>query len=250
MTSREKPKWKALHRGLDDIVRRDASLTSRLLGRVKPLAREPLDLPTDENSADGEPPEAVISPMPREGASSQASQNLPAPVVRTQSQTVTPLVSRKATSALEKPTEKQPASQQPLLVSDSSRTNSHSDKSPPATEKSGVISFKEFVSRWGFFLKSGNRIGKMRICEVLYNNTYAIGKETYFTSYEKLSKLAGLEKKQCAINIKQLEDLGFVERLNIYNTATRQGTEFKLHLAQISPQSRKSPRYHHYDEDV
>jgi hypothetical protein len=44
MTGREKPKRKALHRGLDDIVNRDASLTSKLLGRVKPPAREPLEV--------------------------------------------------------------------------------------------------------------------------------------------------------------------------------------------------------------
>ncbi len=250
MTSREKPKRKALHRGLDDIVRRDASLTSRLLGRVKPIAREPLDLPTDENTADGTPPEAAVSPFSRQESSPQAVQNQPASAVRSQSQAVTPLVSRKAASAPETIVEKQSASQPPLLIGDSSRTSPRGDKNPPAPEKRGGIQFEEFVSRWGFFLRSGNRIGKMRICEVLYNNTYAVGKETYFTSYEKLAKLAGLEKKQCAINIKQLVDLGFVERLNIYNTATRQGTEFKLHLAQLPPQTRKSPRYHHYDEDI
>src|ERR1700748_1212964 len=51
MTGGEKPKRKALHRGLDDIVNRDASLTSKLLGRVKPPSREPLEAqPADEES--------------------------------------------------------------------------------------------------------------------------------------------------------------------------------------------------------
>lgn len=144
---------------------------------------------------------------------------------------------------------KQSASQQPQLTIRSSHADSRGDNVLPEPEKIRVISFKEFVEQWSFFLKSGHRTGKQRVCEVLYNNTYAVGKETYFTSYEKLAKLAGLEKKQCAINIKQLEDLGFVERLNIYNTATRQGTEFRLHLTQLPLQVRKTPHYHHYDED-
>lgn len=246
MTGREKPKRKALHRGLDDIVRRDASLTSRLLGRVKPTAREPLDLPSpDENTTDTSSSEEPKLSVLQEQVSSSPLQS--APAIKMQTEPVTPLVSRRTAIAPEQSAHAEAAALQPhLLVTNSSKT---SDISSTTSEISPVISFKEFVARWKFFLKSGNRTGKLRICEVLYSNTYVIGKETYFTSYEKLSKLAGLEKKQCAINVKQLEDLGFVERLNIYNTATRQGTEFKLHLSQLPPQSRKSPRYHHYDKE-
>jgi hypothetical protein len=246
MTGREKPKRKALHRGLDDIVRRDASLTSRLLGRVKPVAREPLNLPSPEENFTDDTPLGESPSVSHEEVSSSPHQ--PVSVPRKRTETVTPLVSRRTVIAPEKRANAQtPASQPQHLVGGSSRT---SDKPSPTLEKSPVISFKEFVVRWSFFLKSGNRTGKLRICEIIYNNTYAIGKETYFTSYEKLGKLAGLEKKQCAINVKQLEDLGFIERPNIYNTAKKQGTEFKLHLSQLPPQSRKSPRYHHYDEDI
>ena len=100
-------------------------------------------------------------------------------------------------------------------------------------------------------LKSEGRTGKLRICEALYQNTYAKGEETFFTSYEKLARLTSLEKKQCAINVKQLEALGFVERLNIFNTATKQGTQFRLHLDPLPPGARKkSPRRYYYDEDL
>ncbi len=252
MTGREKPKRKALHRGLDDIVRRDASLTSRLLGRVKPIAREQIDLPPSSESATDVPlHEEVTQLTVSQESNSQPPQRLSSPVERTPSQTVTPLVSRKTPSTTGKSADiNQTASPQPNLTSRSVQADPHRGNALHITENIRVISYKEFVDLWGFFLKSGNRTGKMRICEVLYNNTYAVGKETYFTSYEKLAKLAGLEKKQCAINVRQLEDLGFVERLNIYNTATRQGTEFKLHLAQLPAQARKSPRFHHYDEDI
>lgn len=226
MTGREKPKRKALHRGLDDIVNRDASLTSKLLGRVKPPAREPLEMPPAEDASDAQDTGRV------EDIRAAAAQPRARPLT-TEPATVHRLEAARSQGA-------------PARESDASR-----EVAPPKSAAGGAVpAFAEFVARWGFVLRSGGRAGKLRICEVLYNNTYAIGKDTFFTSYEKLAKLAGLEKKQCAINVKQLESLGFIERRNIYNTATRQGTEFKLHLDQLPPAARKVPRYHYYDEDL
>jgi hypothetical protein len=228
MTGREKPKRKALHRGLDDIVNRDASLTSKLLGRVKSPAREPLEVPAgDDVDASGEerPAGRAVGERPPEAAQvRQRAQAEPATVHRLESpRAEAPAQPREAAGVREVVTAVTPARAMP---------------------------FEEFVSRWGFVLRSGGRAGKLRICEVLYNNTYAVGRETFFTSYEKLARLAGLEKKQCAINVKQLESLGFIERLNIYNTATKQGTDFKLHLEQLPPNARRAPRHHYYDEDL
>lgn len=223
MTGREKPKRKALHRGLDDIVNRDASLTSKLLGRVKPPAREPLPAPSEGDAPDDE------------GAGGAAAEARPAEAVRPR-----PRV------------QAEPATVHRL---EPARAEAPARPAAPARDRevaaaAAPLSFEEFVSRWEFILRSGGRVGKLRICEVLYENTYAAGSETFFTSYEKLARLTGLEKKQCAINVRQLEGLGFIERLNIYNTATRQGTEFKLHLEQLPPNARRQPRHHHYDEDL
>jgi hypothetical protein len=228
MTGREKPKRKALHRGLDDIVNRDASLTSKLLGRVKSPAREPLEVSAgDDGKVSGEESEAGRAVG--EGAP-EAVQLRP----RAQAETAT--VHRLESPRAEAPAQPREAAGAREVVA---------AVSPPR-----AMPFDEFVSRWGFVLRSGGRAGKLRICEVLYDNTYAVGRETFFTSYEKLAKLAGLEKKQCAINVKQLESLGFIERLNIYNTATKQGTDFKLHLEQLHPNARRAPRHHYYDEDL
>lgn len=228
MTGREKPKRKALHRGLDDIVNRDASLTSKLLGRVKSPAREPLEVSAgDDVEASGEEREAGRAVAER---APEATQLRP----RTQAEPAT--VHRLESPHAEAPTQPREAAGAIKVVA--------------AVPSPRAMPFDEFVSRWGFVLRSGGRAGKLRICEVLYDNTYAVGRETFFTSYEKLSKLAGLEKKQCAINVKQLESLGFIERLNIYNTATKQGTDFKLHLEQLPPTARRAPRHHYYDEDL
>lgn len=235
MTGREKPKRKALHRGLDDIVNRDASLTSKLLGRVKPPAREPLEVqPATEES-----PAAGLAPEQGDD-SRRVSEGAPPPVkLRPRVQGQPAQVRRLDEVRAEV---RQPSAV--ALESDATRTEVTVPK--PAT-----MTFDEFVARWDFVLRSGGRTGKLRICRALYENTYGAGRDTFFTSYEKLAKLTGLEKKQCAINVKQLESLGFVERLNIYNTATKQGTEFRLHLEQLSPQARSStPRHHYYDEDL
>jgi hypothetical protein len=225
MTGREKPKRKALHRGLDDIVNRDASLTSKLLGRVKAPAREPLPTPAQ---ADDRPDEAA-------GPEAATAEERPAEAVKLRPR---PQAEPATVHRLEPARPDAPAQPQ----------ESAGARGVAAVAVS--MPFEEFVSRWGFVLRSGGRVGKLRICEVLYENTYGVGRETFFTSYEKLAKLAGLEKKQCAINVKQLESLGFIERLNIYNTATKQGTEFKLHLEQLPPGSRRPPRQHYYDEDL
>jgi hypothetical protein len=224
MTGREKPKRKALHRGLDDIVNRDASLTSKLLGRVKPPAREPLpaQAPAEDAQPTPEPPRPAADARPAEAAR-----------LRTPAQAEPATVHRLETPRAEAP----------------SRPREEAGAGGPAAV-AAPMTFEEFVSRWGFVLRSGGRVGKLRICGVLYENTYAAGRETFFTSYEKLARLAGLEKKQCAINVKQLEGLGFIERLNIYNTATKQGTEFKLHLEQLPPNARRPPRHHYYDEEL
>lgn len=229
MTGREKPKRKALHRGLDDIVNRDATLTSKLLGRVKSPVREPLEV----TPAPGE--DAPPSHDDAGDIRAAEGQGTEAVVLRPRAQAEQASVHR-----LE-PQRAEPAAQP---------RGSAGGRDAASIAPLRAVSFDEFVSRWGFVLRSGGRAGKLRICEVLYNNTYAVGRETFFTSYEKLAKLAGLEKKQCAINVKQLESLGFIERLNIYNTATKQGTDFKLHLEQLSPNARRAPRHHYYDEDL
>jgi hypothetical protein len=228
MTGREKPKRKALHRGLDDIVNRDASLTSKLLGRVKPPSREPLDVP-----APGEDARADESSPSEQSAAQTRPELLPPVKLRVQAEPAAVRSLDEARAESRVPT--------------AGKTNEAGKTATPAPV---AISFDEFVARWGFVLRSGGRAGKLRICRVLYENTFGAGRDTFFTSYEKLARLTGLEKKQCAINVKQLESLGFVERLNIYNTATRQGTEFKLHLEQLPPSARRVPRHHYYDEDL
>lgn len=262
MALREKPKRKALHRGLDDIVNRDASLTSRLLGRVRPLSRDSLDgSPIDDTLVDVEPSIAT-PPKVEELSSGQQEENREVTSVKTRSHDELASVHRLEKFLTEKESRTESAGapgkkresktrvQTPQINNNASNMQSQTELLSVASASELTATFDEFVARWGFILRSGGRTGKLRICQVLFNNSHAVGKEIFFTSYEKLAKLANLEKKQCAINVRQLEKLGFVERLHIFNTATKQGTIFKLHLNQLSPGARKSPRHHQYDEDL
>jgi hypothetical protein len=231
MTGREKPKRKALHRGLDDIVNRDVSLTSKLLGRMKPPTREPLVVP--EEGREPLAPDASAD----DAVAVQSTQETAPPVklrLRVQDK---PVPVRRLDEARAEPSV-------PVV------READAPVKPATPVPATPITFDDFIARWGFILRSGGRAGKLRICQVLYENTYGAEQDTFFTSYEKLAKLTGLEKKQCAINVKQLENLGFIERVNIYNTATRQGTEFKLHLEQLPPSARRAPRHYYYDEDL
>jgi DNA-binding Lrp family transcriptional regulator len=74
--------------------------------------------------------------------------------------------------------------------------------------------------------------------------THGEGEAECFTSMPKLAALAGLKERQCYNVVAQLEQLGFIERPEIFNTPTKKGTVFRLFLSpQASPSGAKR-RYH------
>ena len=68
--------------------------------------------------------------------------------------------------------------------------------------------FQSFVERW----KHALRKGQIRMCEVLFQKTYAVGRTDCETSYSELASLTGLTMRQCFNIMSQLEALKFVER--------------------------------------
>lgn len=119
---------------------------------------------------------------------------------------------------------------------------SESAISSPAT---ATESFSDFSKRWSPILRSG----QMSVCRVLFEMTYSLGLAECFTSMPKLAAAAGLKERQCYNVVSQLEQLGFIDRPEIYNTPTKKGTVFRLHLApQFSP-SESGRRYHIGGED-
>ena len=91
-----------------------------------------------------------------------------------------------------------------------------------------VSSFEEFAERW----RHGLRKGQLKICEVLYQKTYAVGHTECVTSFSELGRLSGLQMRQCFNIIAQLEALRFVERARSSSTSNKkdQGSVIRFHL--------------------
>lgn len=91
-----------------------------------------------------------------------------------------------------------------------------------------ISSFEEFAERW----RHGLRKGQLKICEVLYQKTYAVGQTECVTSFSELGRLSGLKMRQCFNVIAQLEALKFVERARSEGTSNKkdQGSVIRFYL--------------------
>lgn len=91
-----------------------------------------------------------------------------------------------------------------------------------------ISSFADFAARW----KHGMRKGQLKVCEVLYQKTYAVGETECVTSFSELGRLSGLKMRQCFNIIAQLEALKFVERAKSENTSNKkdQGSIIRFFL--------------------
>jgi hypothetical protein len=91
-----------------------------------------------------------------------------------------------------------------------------------------ISSYEEFAERW----KHGLRKGQLKVCEVLYQKTYALGAAECITSFSELGRLSGLKMRQCFNIIAQLEALKFVERAKSESTSNKkdQGSIIRFFL--------------------
>jgi hypothetical protein len=112
-------------------------------------------------------------------------------------------------------------------------TKARSRRSVSASRKNSPLSasnpsFQAFVDRW----KHGLRRGQLKMCEVLFNKTHAIGHTECETSFSVLMHESGLSRRQSFQIISELEQMGFVERLETPKHITRKGTgsHIRFHL--------------------
>jgi hypothetical protein len=112
--------------------------------------------------------------------------------------------------------------------------------SPSRPVKTPTAFFADFSKRWSPILRSG----QMSVCRVLFEQTHEIGQTECFTSMPKLAAAAGLKERQCYNVIAQLEQLGFIERPEIFNTPTKKGTIFRLFLSPQDLPAGSNRRYH------
>jgi hypothetical protein len=107
-----------------------------------------------------------------------------------------------------------------------------SEQPKPLLRKANLIlptgPFEEFRARWKPFLRKG----QLRICEVLYQKTHAIGQTHCTTSFSELAVLSGLKLRQCFNVISQLEEMGLVERFRLAKGSNKvhAGSTFYFYL--------------------
>ena len=113
-------------------------------------------------------------------------------------------------------------------------------QTPETAGAAPPITFAEFSRRWSPILRSG----QMGVCRALFEMTFEAGLTECFTSMPRLAEAAGLKERQCYNVVGQLELLGFIERLEIFNTPTQKGTVFRLNIEPRPPSDRAERRYH------
>jgi hypothetical protein len=96
------------------------------------------------------------------------------------------------------------------------------------TQDPAISTFEEFAERW----KHGLRKGQLKVCEALYQKTYALGETQCVTSFSEPGRLSGLKMRQCFNVIAQLEALKFVERAKSGTTSNKkdQGSIIRFYL--------------------
>ena len=120
----------------------------------------------------------------------------------------------------------------------------------PISTEPGFLSaidlYSEFEARWRFVFRKG----ELRVLKALYDMTYGIGIKEIFTSPAQIAVAADVDKRHCQRVIRKLESMGMVEKGETFNTKTKKGTMYRLHLAQQATQS-TSPRVTHlFDEEM
>jgi hypothetical protein len=105
------------------------------------------------------------------------------------------------------------------------------------------LAFEQLFGQWRPFLTEG----QMCVLEALYAMTHAKGTDTCMSSMPKLSAASGVSERQTYNVVKELERHGFIERPETFNTPTKKGTIFRLHLTRRATLTVPDRQYHFED---
>jgi hypothetical protein len=121
------------------------------------------------------------------------------------------------------------------------------ERPPPRVEptqpRERSVAFEGHFEQWRPFLTEG----QMCILEALYDMTHAKGTDTCMSSMPKLAAASGVSERQTYNVVKELERHGFIERPETFNTPTKKGTIFRLHLTRRATLTIPDRHYHYED---
>jgi alkylhydroperoxidase family enzyme len=113
----------------------------------------------------------------------------------------------------------------------------------PVQSRERSVAFEGHFGQWRPFLTEG----QMCILEALYDMTHARGTDTCMSSMPKLAAASGVSERQTYNVVKELERHGFIERPETFNTPTKKGTIFRLHLTRRATLTVPDRHYHYED---
>jgi hypothetical protein len=111
---------------------------------------------------------------------------------------------------------------------------------PARREQSGA--FEGHFGQWRPFLSDG----EMCVLEALFQMTHAVGSDHCLTSMPRIAAAAGISERQTYNVVRGLEKYGFIERPETFNTPTKKGTVFRLHLTRLAHPG--ADRRYHYED--
>lgn len=113
----------------------------------------------------------------------------------------------------------------------------------PERQRERSVAFEGLFGQWRPFLTEG----QMCVLEALYAMTHAQGSDSCMSSMPKLAAAAGVSERQTYNVVKELERHGFIERPETFNTPTKKGTIFRLHLTRRATLAVPDRQYHFED---
>lgn len=126
--------------------------------------------------------------------------------------------------------------------------NNFDQKAPLTRDQMGRAprgaEFEKHFGDWRPFLTQG----QISILEALFDMTHAQGNTDCFTSNARLAAAAGISARQTSHILNDLERLGFIARLETFNTRTKKGTILRLFLTRQMTPLNVTRRYHLVDE--
>jgi hypothetical protein len=89
-----------------------------------------------------------------------------------------------------------------------------------------TASFEAFKDRFGKLIKNRS----LKLCEVIFDHTLAVGKSEYFTTTAELTKVVGVHQRQCYNLLGRLEALGFINRTPVEENSRLLGIILSINL--------------------
>jgi hypothetical protein len=101
--------------------------------------------------------------------------------------------------------------------------------SPISSLPAQTTSFEDFARKWKMYLYPG----QLAVMRTLFELTITLNTNECFTRYSELAAATKMTRRNCINVMNSLVERGFVERLEVRNTASSKGIRLRVHIDPI-----------------